>query len=103
MSQEEATSYDVRCHRDARHELDQVPEEPRQALVDLAYDAATFREPSSHPNAELLNGRGGLFRLRAGDYRAICGLDKPAVVLVAAGRRETVYDGLDDARNRLEG
>lgn len=94
-------AYTVEAHPHAANELDRIPEDARSELIDMAYDAATHRQPSEHQNAKLMRDGNGLFRLRYGDYRALCALDSPRLVVLAAGPRKDIYDRTDEAKARL--
>jgi len=95
-------SYQLTCHPTAQRELTQLPSDARDRLTSILQEVAEQREPSSHQRARHLEGQPGLFRVRSGDYRAICTLDKPNLKVVKIGERAGVYDDVDDLReNRL--
>jgi mRNA-degrading endonuclease RelE of RelBE toxin-antitoxin system len=76
---------------------------PPEALRDVLHEVAGCRSPTDHPKAATLRNSqlpSGLFRVRVGDWRAVCRLDKPRLEVICVGHRDDVYDR---ARERLEG
>jgi len=76
---------------------------PPEALRDVLHEVAGCRSPTDHEKAATLRNSqlpSGLFRVRVGDWRAVCRLDKPRLEVICVGHRDEVYDR---ARERLEG
>jgi hypothetical protein len=75
---------------------------PPDALRDTLHEVAGNRDPTEHEKAAPLRSTQlpeGLFRVRVGDWRAGCRLDKPRLVVICIARRDGFYDRL---RERLE-
>lgn len=95
-------SYDPVIHRTAKRELQALPREDRERLTDVLQAVAATREPTTHQKARMLEGQDGLFRVRAGDCRAICTLEKPELLVLRCGHRNEVYDDVDTVDERLD-
>jgi mRNA-degrading endonuclease RelE of RelBE toxin-antitoxin system len=95
-------SYDIQIHRSAKRRLQQLPDDKRERLVDTIASVAEEREPTSHESVRPLEGHRDLFRVRAGDCRAVCTLSKPDLLVVAAGARKNVYDDIDAVAERVQ-
>jgi mRNA-degrading endonuclease RelE of RelBE toxin-antitoxin system len=95
------TSYRLDCHVTAKRELDGLTDAERKRLVDTLTEVAETRKPTSHDSVRMLEGQSGLFRVRAGDCRAICSLEKPALLVLRCGHRNTVYENVDEIDDRL--
>jgi len=94
------TAYRCEIHEHARDELNDVPSDSRDKLVDVIQGAARRPDPSGHTQASQLRGY-EMFRVRADDHRAICALRKPHLFVLVVGEREGIYDRLDEAERRL--
>lgn len=97
-------SYEVVAHRQAKAEFDAIPQEPRERLRELIHEMASCREPAEAPKATRLDGRDGLYRVRAGRYRCVLALDSPELKLLTADHRDRAYesDRLAVAEQRRE-
>jgi mRNA-degrading endonuclease RelE of RelBE toxin-antitoxin system len=76
---------------------------PPEALRDVLHEVAGYRSPTDHPKASTLRNSqlpSGLYRVRVGDWRAVCRLDQPRLEVICVAHRDEVYDR---ARERLEG
>jgi mRNA-degrading endonuclease RelE of RelBE toxin-antitoxin system len=76
---------------------------PPDALRGVLHEVAGHREPTDHPKTTTLRNSqlpSGLLRVRVGDWRAVCRLDKPRLEVICVAHRDGVYDR---ARERLEG
>jgi len=76
---------------------------PPDALRDTLHEVAGHRDPTEHEKTATLRSTQlpeGLFRVRVGDWRAVCRLNKPQLEVICIARREEVYDR---TRERLEG
>lgn len=93
-------SYEPVCHATADKELNNLADDDAAALRSVLKDVATCEQPSHHEKAKPLEGQDGLFRVRVGDTRAICELDKPNLIVWKVGPRTTVYDAIDDIDDR---
>lgn len=93
-------AYDLELHRGARRELYDLPVDARDTLTDAILAAGAQRQPATHDAVKKLRDATGLYRVRAGDYRAVCTLDKPTWYVLCIDERERVYDRLDVARRR---
>lgn len=89
-------------HVKAERELNELDESDRSRLTSLIHDVCSEREPTQHSRARHLEGQEDLFRLREGDVRAICALDKPELKVICVGKRDSVYENIDDVDQRLE-
>lgn len=78
--------------RAASKALAAIPKRDREALLDEAeeFAAAPF---AAHPAAMPLRGHPGVIRLRQGEWRGICRIDRTedAVVLEAVAHRRESY------------
>jgi len=75
---------------------------PPDALRDVLHEVAECREPTTHEKTQSLRNSqfpSGLFRVRVGDWRAICRLDKPRLEVICVAHRDEVYERV---RDRLE-
>jgi mRNA-degrading endonuclease RelE of RelBE toxin-antitoxin system len=72
--------------------LARIPRREREALLDKA-EAFAAAPDAVHPTAMPLRGRRDLIRLRQGDWRGICRVDRAAdtVVLETVAHRREVY------------
>ena len=93
-------SYVARIHVSAKRELEACPIDIQHELKDKILAASELQEPSSHSDIRLLRGCNGLFRVRAGSYRAICDLRIPTLRVLLIDRRSKVYDRIDEAKAR---
>jgi mRNA-degrading endonuclease RelE of RelBE toxin-antitoxin system len=94
-------SYDLQCHTTAKRELQNLADDDRERITDTLSQVAAEREPTQHEAVRHLEGQDGLFRVRAGDVRAVCTLRKPDLLVVSVGYRKNVYDGIDSLDERL--
>jgi len=95
------SEYDLVARPSARRTL--AGDDPPDALRETLHEVAGHREPTEHEKAATLRNSqlpSGLFRVRVGDWRAVCRLDKPRLEIICVAHRDEVYDR---ARERLEG
>lgn len=95
-------SYQIQIHTTAKRELQALDERPRDRLTDTLAAVAREREPTSHEAVRPLEGHTGLFRVRVGDVRAVCSLQKPNLLVLKIGPRKSVYESIDSVDDRLE-
>lgn len=95
-------SYEPLLHRTAERELDELPRGDRERLTSVLRDVAQTRSPTQHQKVRDLEGQDGLFRVRVGDLRAICALEKPSLLILKVGYRKEVYECVDCVDERLE-
>jgi len=88
--------YDPLIRVSARRDLYGLPREERNALRRVLKSVARKEQPSHHPKAKPLEGFGDLFRVRTGDVRAVCKLACPHLLILKCGKRNGVYDDMDD-------
>ena len=93
--------YRIKLHPAAKRELTDLPDEDRENITDAIRTVSEQQEPSSHPATKHLDGHDGLFRIRSGQVRAICDLQKPSLYVLKIGDRNTVYRRIDDIDERL--
>jgi len=93
--------YQIQLHTTAERELNDLPQSDRDALTSALRDVAERRQPTQHTSVKHLEGQPGLWRVRAGNARAICTLQKPSVIVLRCGPRESVYDDVDSVHERL--
>jgi len=97
-------SYRLQIHTTAKGELADLPSDHRDRLADTLQAVAREREPTSHEAVRPLEGHRDLFRVRVGDVRAICELEKPSIYVIKIGPRKSVYENINGAvTNRLGG
>jgi len=89
-------SYDILIEVSARRSLNALPREDRESLRTVLKDVARTEQPSHHPKAKPLQGFSQIFRVRVGDARAVCSLQKPHLYILKVGQRSTVYNDIDD-------
>jgi mRNA-degrading endonuclease RelE of RelBE toxin-antitoxin system len=95
------SEYDLVARPAARRTL--AGDKPPDDLRDVLHEVARHREPTDHEKAATLRNSqlpSGLFRVRVGDWRAVCRLDKPRLEVVCIAHREDIYDRV---RERLDG
>jgi len=80
----------------ARSNLYDLPWESRNELRRVLKDVASREQPSHHEKAKQLQGFEGIFRVRVGDARAVCKLDKPCLLILKVDTRDSVYDDIDE-------
>jgi len=80
----------------AQGDLYDLPREDRSDLRRTLKDVAATKQPTHHPKAKQLEGQPGLFRVRVGNVRAICELEKPNLLIRRVGERKTVYEDIDE-------
>lgn len=100
MPAEPSPAYELEIHAGARRELYDLPTPVRDDITDRLLAASETRQPASIRCAKSLNDHERLFRIRAGDYRAVCALERPTIFVLAIDERERIYDRLDIAKNR---
>lgn len=91
-------SYNVLLDRKAERALNNLAPKAKADVRKLLKDVATQEQPSHHQKAKQLQGQPGMFRVRTGNYRAICELDKPDLLVYRVGKRKHVYDDVDELR-----
>lgn len=92
-------SYNILLHRRADRTLDNLKPAAQEKLTALLEEVAKMEQPSHHEKAKQLQGQPGMFRVRTGDYRAICELSKPDLLVHRCGNRKHVYDDVDELRS----
>jgi len=95
-------SYEIALHKTAERELNGLEDSKADRLRDALRDVSQHEQPTQHDKVKQLEGQRGRFRVRVGDVRAICELDKPNLLILKVGNRKNVYDGIDDLGNRLQ-
>lgn len=95
-------AYEPVLHVKAQRELQALPDDSRDRITSLLKDIASYESPTTHSKCRHLEGHKQLFRVREGGVRAICKLEKPQLLILKIGERDTVYDGIDDIGERLE-
>jgi len=80
----------------ARSDLFDIPRGKRDELRRVLKDVAATEQPTHHPKIKQLEGQPGLFRVRTGGYRAICALEKPYLLILCVGPRDSVYNNVDE-------
>lgn len=81
-------------HNRAHDELLDLPREQRTRIRETIQAVAETREPTNHEKAKHLTGQVGKFRVRAGEIRAVCSLDKPRLIVWKVGHRDSVYENI---------
>jgi len=94
--------YEVVIHRAAETELANLTGELADDMHNLLKQLAFVEEPHSQPYVKDLSEWDGLFRVKVRKGRAICMLEKPAIVVLAVGKRDTIYDKLEIAAQRKD-
>lgn len=93
--------YQPVLHTTAERELNSLPDSDESRITSLIKDVCQHRQPSQHSKIRHLEGHKGLYRLREGNVRAILTLEKPELVVLKVGKRDGVYDDIDDIDQRL--
>ena len=96
------TSYEIALHKTAERELNDLEDTKADRLRDALRDVSRQEQPTQHDKVKQLEGQRGRFRVRVGDVRAICQLDKPNLLILKVGNRKNVYDGIDNIGDRLQ-
>jgi mRNA-degrading endonuclease RelE of RelBE toxin-antitoxin system len=91
-------SYNLLIAQQAKRSLGNLPDEPQESLHAVLEDVAASEQPTHHAKAKQMGNQRGMFRIRVGDYRAVCELDKPDLLVHRVGKRPNVYDSVDDIR-----
>jgi len=92
--------YQLLAHRAAKRELETLPAKAEHDLREVIDEVAATEQPSQHERAKPLEGQPGLFRVRAGDARAVVTLDKPCLLVLRVGLRKDVYRDIDSIHRR---
>lgn len=96
-------SYRIQPHPGAERECQKLDDDHDiDGLAHRINAAAARPQPTAHPEAKILKGDSRFFRIRCGDIRAICHLDKPRLLVLLVEERGTVYDRLDVAHQRAK-
>lgn len=95
-------SYTPLLHRSAERELSELPTGDQKRLKSVLQDVAHTREPTQHKKVRELEGQAGLFRVRVGNLRAICTLEKPDLLILKVSPRQDAYENIDAIDDRLE-
>lgn len=93
-------SYHPVVHTTAKRELEELDADTRERLTDVLTEVAETRSPTTHEKTKQLEGQSGLFRVRVGNIRAICELQKPELRILRIGHRQNVYDVIDEIDDR---
>jgi mRNA-degrading endonuclease RelE of RelBE toxin-antitoxin system len=93
-------SYQLAIHTTAKRELESLSDGERERLTNAIAAVSEHRAPTDHPSVRLLEGQDGLYRLRVGDLRAVLELDKPTLRTLRVGRRNGVYESIDEISDR---
>jgi len=88
--------YDPLIKVSAQRELYSLPREERNALRRVLKNVARKEQPSHHAKAKSMAGFGDLFRVRVGDVRAVCVLRSPHLLILRCGKRNGMYDDIDE-------
>ena len=93
--------YDVVSHQAAQNELAGIPNPERDTLTDILVELSSLQQPTEHSKASPLRDT-EFFRVRSGDYRAICQLDLPHLKVLKVDQRDehTYTKGLNEAKER---
>jgi mRNA-degrading endonuclease RelE of RelBE toxin-antitoxin system len=94
--------YEVVIHRAAETELASLTGALGDDMHKLLKQLAFVEEPHSQPYVKDLSEWDQLFRVKVRKGRAICMLEKPTIVVLAVGKRDTIYDKLEIAAQRRE-
>lgn len=89
-------SYNPMLHVSAKRELYDLPATERAELRAVLKEVAAEEQPSHHPKSKPMVGQPGIFRVRVGNCRAICTLQKPDLLILAVGKRNGVYESVDE-------
>jgi mRNA-degrading endonuclease RelE of RelBE toxin-antitoxin system len=98
-------AWKVIAHESAERELTKgVPDNIEDDLRQIVAEAAELEEPSSHSDVSILRDENGLFRLKAGKYRALADLEPPYLRILKVEHREKCYQSkaLTEAKERGE-
>lgn len=93
--------YQIQLHPTAQRELDGLSGDSTENITSTIQSVAETECPSTHSAVKHLDGQQGLFRIRAGKVRAIATLEKPELLILKIGKRNTVYRYIDDIEQRL--
>ena len=97
----DSVGYSVVIHRRALDELQAFDSDVGHDLRERVLDAATERQPKSHPCVEQIESYEPLLRVKGDGVRAIVALDPPTLLVLLVDTRRVVYDRLDVALARL--
>jgi len=100
MATTDAPRYNTVIHKSAQRELHQAPVETAQQLRQSIHEAATYPQPTMHPDIRPLRGTENLFRVRQGQYRALCDLRPPTLRVLLVHERDGVYSCIEQAQSR---
>jgi mRNA-degrading endonuclease RelE of RelBE toxin-antitoxin system len=96
-------NYQITLHRDAKTTLSGFTAERRDRITDIITEVSERRKPTDHPKCKVLNNNHPetLYKVRVGDYRVLCQLNKPELQVLKIGERngfyndsEKIYEGL---------
>lgn len=93
--------YEALINVTAKRELQSLPDRLEEQLHETILEVCETESPTEHPKVTHLTGTPGMFRIRVGDARAICKLDKPRVWIWRIGLRERVYSDIDDLSKQV--
>jgi len=95
------TTQTVYAHRYVLTELQQIPEDEQEALIDKCKDASLLTHPGEHSAIKPVGGT-EFYRVRAGSNRAIIDYHMGRVRILLVGHRDGFYSdrNLAKAENR---
>lgn len=92
--------YELGAHPAAKRELEAIPEETRNRLIDRLEAMAEHRDPTTVSAVEPLVGYDGLLRVAIRRQRAVVAFDKPRLQLVLVDHRDGIYNRISVAERR---
>lgn len=88
--------YRTVLHESAHKEFQELSVTQRQRLRETIKAVAKCESPLNHEKTKHLSGQGDKFRIRVGELRAVCSLDKPRLVVWAIATRAKAYRNIDE-------
>ena len=99
----ETAQYQLVIHRAAQKELAGVTGDTSSELLTKLKSLKVLPNPLDQDYCEQLTNHENIFRVKVGNYRALCTLDKPTVYVLLIAPRARVYDRIDTAKERFNG
>lgn len=93
-------TYTIQVHKTASKELDSLSPQNYSRIKTVIQEVAQTEKPTSHEKCTSLKGQ-DCYKLRVGDYRVLCKLDKPNLNVLKVERRNTVYRDVDEFLERV--
>lgn len=92
--------YTIQLHTSAKRQLDALDRHVYNRITSVLTEISHCEKPTSHEKCTNLKGQ-DVYKIRVGDYRVLCKLQKPELKVLKIDRRNTVYQNVDEFLDRV--